>query len=326
MPNPTASDVHVNAALTNISVAFMQDADNFIADKVFPVVPVSKQSDRYFVYDKGDFFRDSAQLRAPGTPSAGSGFGIDNTPSYFADVYALHKDVADQIRANSDAAINPDRDATQYITQQLLLKRDVVWAAAFFTTGVWTGSTTGTDLVPANMLNGAWSAAGSTPIEDIDREQDSILRQTGHKPNCLVVGVDVHRVLKNHPDVLDRIRYTQEGIVTEQLLASLLGVDKYLVARSSQNTAAEGATDVYSFISAADDALLTYAAPNPGLMTPSGGYLMAWNGYLGAGPQGNRIKRFRMEQNGSDRIEGELAFSAELVSAPMGAFFNGIVV
>ena len=325
MPNPTASDVHVNAALTNISIAYMQGADHFIADKVFPNVPVSKQSDRYFVYDKGDFFRSEAQVRAPGTASAGSGFGIDNTPSYFADVYAVHKDIDDQIRANSDAAINPDRDATQYITQQLLIKRDKVWAANFFTTGVWTGSSTGTDLAAGDLLNGAWSSAGSTPIEDIDKQSDAILKTTGFKPNVLVVGPDVHRVLKNHPDVLDRIRYTQEGIVTEQLLASLMGVEKYLVSRSTENTAAAGAADSFSFIADSQDALLTYAAPNPGLMTPSGGYMMSWNGYLGAGPQGNRIKRFRMEHLGSDRVEGELAFAAELVSADLGCFFNECV-
>ena len=323
MPNPTASDVHVNAALTNISIAYMQAAENFIADKVFPILPVAKQSDRYFVYDKGDFFRSEAQLRAPGTPSAGSGFSIDNTPSYFADVYAVHKDIDDQIRENSDAAINPDRDATQYITQQLMLKRDKVFAANFFTHGIWTGSSTGTDI--ATGLNGKWSAAGSTPIEDVDKECDAILKKTGYKPNVMVVGTDVHRVLKNHPDVLDRIRYTQEGVVTEQLLASLLGVDKYVVARGTENTAVAGVADSFSFISAADDALLCYAAPNPGLMTPTAGYMMAWNGYLGAGPQGNRIKRFRMEHLAADRIEGEMAFAAKLVSAEMGCFFNGIV-
>ena len=147
MPNPTASDVHVNAALTNISVAFMQEEGSFVADRVFPIIPVPKQSDRYFVYNKGDFFRSEAQLRAPGAPSAGTGFSIDNTPSYFADVYAIHKDIDDQIRANSDAAINPDRDATLFVTQQLLLRRELTWAATFFgAASGWTGSTTGANV------------------------------------------------------------------------------------------------------------------------------------------------------------------------------------
>ena len=49
MPNPTRGDVHVNKPLTNISIAYMQMAENFIADKVFPNISVAKQSDRYFV-------------------------------------------------------------------------------------------------------------------------------------------------------------------------------------------------------------------------------------------------------------------------------------
>jgi hypothetical protein len=320
MPQPTASDVHVNAALTNISIAYMQGADHFVADKVFPIVPVSKQSDRYFVYDKGDFFRSEATLRAPGTESAGAGFDIDNTPSYYAGVYAVHKDIDDQIRANADAAINPDRDATQFCTQQLLIKREMVWANANFTTGKWSS-----DIAAGGLLNGAWSGAGSTPIEDVDKQADTILKNTGYKPNVMVVGTDVHRVLKNHPDVLDRIRYTQQGIVTEDLLASLLGVEKYLVLRGVRNTAGAGIADSMSFIGEATDALLCYAPSNPGLMVPSAGYHFAWNGYLGAGPQGQRVKRFRMEHLAADRVEGEMAFDAKLTSSSLGVFFNDCV-
>src|SRR3989304_1871939 len=100
---PTSSDVHVNAPLTNISVAYLQAAENYISDKVFPVVPVAKQSDRFFKYGKDDWFRDDARERAPATESAGGGFTLDNTPNYYARVFAFHKDVDDQLRANADA-------------------------------------------------------------------------------------------------------------------------------------------------------------------------------------------------------------------------------
>ena len=81
MPNPTARDIHVNAPLTNISIAFLQTADTFVASKVFPMVGVSKQSDRYYTYERGDFNRDEMEKRAPGTESAGGGYNIDNTPT-----------------------------------------------------------------------------------------------------------------------------------------------------------------------------------------------------------------------------------------------------
>src|ERR1035437_514376 len=139
MPQPTVSDVHVNKPLTNISIAYIQDAKDFVADKVFPIVPVMKQSDRYFVYTKAYWFRTEAKVRADATESAGSGFEVDNTPSYYAPVVAVHKDVGDQIRANADTPLDMDRDATLFVTQQLLLKREKDFFNKFFTIDTWQG-------------------------------------------------------------------------------------------------------------------------------------------------------------------------------------------
>jgi hypothetical protein len=55
MPNPTISDLHVNAPLTDVSVAYMQDQSAFIAAKVFPNVPVKMKSNLYYKYNQEDF-------------------------------------------------------------------------------------------------------------------------------------------------------------------------------------------------------------------------------------------------------------------------------
>jgi hypothetical protein len=47
MASPTLKDLHVNSVLTNISIAYRNDA--YIADRVFPMVNVGKQSDIYAV-------------------------------------------------------------------------------------------------------------------------------------------------------------------------------------------------------------------------------------------------------------------------------------
>ena len=143
MPNPSLSMVHVDRPLTNMSVAYIQTEDAFICSKVFPVVPVDKKSDRYFVYTKDDWFRDDAQLRAPATESAGGGYDLDNTPTYSCNVYAYHKDTEEQTNANADVPLNMERDATMYVTRKLLLRQEIAWVVDFFTTGIWTGSSTG---------------------------------------------------------------------------------------------------------------------------------------------------------------------------------------
>src|SRR4051812_303159 len=136
MPSPVQSDLHISAPLTTVSIAYMQGADSFIADKVFRKVPVEKQNDVYWKYSKSDWRRSDVKRRAPGTESAGSGWSND-TDDYRCHVYALHKDVDDQTRANADSNFNLDRDATEFVTGQHLLDRDIKWAATYMVTGVW---------------------------------------------------------------------------------------------------------------------------------------------------------------------------------------------
>jgi len=322
---PTASDVHVNAPLTNVSTAYIQSAMNFVAAQVFPVVPVAKQSDRYFAYSKADFMRDEARIRAPGTESAGGGYGLDNTPNYYADVWALHKDVDDQVRANSDAAINPDRDATEYLTQQMLIRRDRAWAASYFTTGIWGLDLTGVAAAPGANQFLQFNDALSKPCSVIRGQVSRITLATGFKPNKLVLGLDVYTALCDNPDVLDRIKYVQRGIISPDLLAPLFDVDQVVVARATYNSAIEGAAASMGAIVGSKAALLVYANPTPSLMTPSGGYTFAWTGLLGSGAAGSRIKRFRMEHLESDRIEAEMAFAMKLISSDVGTYFTAAV-
>lgn len=323
MPQPTRSDVHVNKPLTNISIAYIQRAQDFIADKVFPIVPVMKQSDRYFRYTKDYWFRTSASKRAPASESAGSGFHVDNTPNYFADVWAVHQDIDDQTRTNADTPIDLDRDATMFVTQNMLLRREIQFVNQYMAANVWTGGPGGVDYsVLASSIQ--WDQSGSNPMQDIDYLKQFIKSQTAFLPNTLVLTPDVFFALRNNASVLDRIKYTQRGIVSEDLLAALFGVEKLLVASAVQNSAQEGATASFGFL-VQNVALLVYANPAPSILQPSGGYIFSWQGLFGAGAQGNRIMSFRMEHLKADRIEGEMAFDMHLVGSDLGVFITHIL-
>ncbi len=318
MPQPTPSDVHVDAALTNISVAFIQDASNFVAEQVFPTVPVDHRSDKYFVYDRAFWNKNQAKKRAPATESAGSGFNL-STDSYLADVWAFHKDVDDQTRANADPAIDVDADATRFVTQTMLITRETEFASTFFATGVWT-----TDKVGAVDFARWDDEANSDPIEDVKNARLTILESTGMKPNRFVMGIRVFEALKKHPLVLERYKYTSAESITEALLANLFEVERVVVASAIQNTANEGATAVHSFIMG-KNALLCYAAPAPGLMQPSAGYIFAWRGLTRASGTGVAISNFRIDKIKSNRVEGEFAFDMKKVSADLGYFFSSAV-
>lgn len=313
MPQPDVRDVHVDAILTNYSLAY-QNLD-YIADQVFPTVPVDKQSDKYFTYTKGFWFRDLAQLRAPGTESTGSGYGL-STATYFCDNYAFHFDIPDEVRENADQPLRPDMEAVNYVTDRLAMKRERLFSTNNFTTGLW-----GTDNTSATK----WSIYGSSdPIVDIEVAKDTIRQTTGKLPNTLILGQQVWVQIKNHPDLLDRIKYTQRGIVTKDLFASVIDMpaDRIFIGASIVNTAVEGATDSFSDIWG-KNALLLYVEPNPTPMTPTAGLTFVWSRFGGGALQ--YMRRLRLDRTMADRIEGLSYFNQKVVATDLGYFFSSIV-
>jgi hypothetical protein len=312
----SGSSIHINTPLTNLSIAYLQDPSQFIADKVFPVVPVTKQSDTYYVFDRDMFLKTMAARRAPGTKAVEKLMKV-STDSYNALVFALETVVPDEIRINADAAVDIDEMATQIVTDDMRLSREKQFIAKYFTTGIW-----GTDYTPADL----WSdGASSNPIYDIDVARNKIWRETGRKPNKLIVGPEVDSVLKQHPIIVERFKYTTPTLPAT-LLASLFEVDEYLVAGAIQSDTAEGATSISNSFVAGKNALLLHAARTPSLLTPSAGYIFAWRGLFNTdSPLGIAIDERREDSIVSDVIRGHFAYDMKVTGASLGYFFSGVV-
>lgn len=343
--SPTPGDVHVNRPLTNLLVGYMQDDSGFVADKVFPNIPVSKQSDAYFEYDRGDWNRDDMKIRAPGSESAGAVYGLD-TKTYYAPVRAVHHDIPDQLLDNADNPLMLDRDATLFVSRKALLNREVAWVARFFKTGItpgqiWTFVADGVDssptapasFDPTNASNNKvlrWNDAASNPIEDMRRGMTYVQQRTGFRPNKLTLGRPVYDVLQDHPDVVARIDRGQTpngpAKANKEAIAALLELDEVLVMEAIYNTAKQASANnaAHQFIGG-KNALLSYSPAQAGVMLPSAGYTFSWTGRAGNSQQGARIKRFRMEHLEVTRVEAQQAYDQKLIGADLGYYFEGII-
>lgn len=313
MPQPTVSDVHVNRPLTTYSTAFVANQEDFIAMRAFPFIPSESKSDEYWVYDRADWARLVAEKRAAGTASAGGGYTIARQ-NFSVERWAIHQDVDDPTRANADDPLAPDQDATTWVTEQILRAIEREWNDNYFVTGIWDQEVT-----PATL----WDAGGSTPIEDVRSEHTRILSITGKRPNTIVTTPYVRDVLIDHPDVLDRIKYTGSGAVTidEAQLAELFKVERFLVGGGFETTSQEGAaTDTFDFM-LGKNLWLGYVNPSPSPRTVTAGGTFVWTGNPGTGATGQRIKRFRLEEYESDRIEGETWFDQQIIANDCGMLF-----
>jgi len=243
-------------------------------------------------------------------------------------VWALHENLADQVRANYDSPLQPEREITEGLSQAGMIRKEQEFISNFFTAGVWTSDLTGVDSAsPGASQVGRWDRADSSPIEDIRLGKRTVQARTGYRPNKLVLGRDVYDSLLDHPDIVGRIDRGQTSgpaVVMRDALAALFELSVVLVMDSVLNSAAEGAADSIALVGS-QSALLVYSAPSPGLYTPTGGYTFSWTGLMGAGALGMRVKKMRMEERESDRIEIQMAFDQKLVSADLGQFYITVV-
>ena len=312
MSDKTAN-LHIDKYLTNVSLQYNNTM--FIGEQVLGTVPVAKQSDVIAKYDK-ESYNIPKDFRANGALSNRvKSYGVGTT-NYFAPVFSYDDIVTDQDKSNADSPIQPFVDTTEGLKQKSLLKKEKRAADALFNTTTFTSQTsalTGTD---------RWSdLTNSDPIGNAETARETVRAAIGRYPNTCTIGAAVWTKLKQHPDILERIKYTQKGIITTDLVAALFGVDKLLVGGAIYNTAIEGQTaslsDVWGKF-----ALFSWVSPTAKLREPSVGYALHWKI---AGGKIAKVVKYRDNPHGGEVVEYEWSYQHKVLSAESGYLYSTVV-
>jgi hypothetical protein len=262
---PSLNQVYRAPLLTDAMVRYRND--NFIAEQVFPVLPVTKEQDYIFVFDKEN-------LRAPKNSQRGLydraervDYGLSQVAMPTLVERALEQPVSWKVKNQAQDPLQPEISATNNLAEKIAIEKEVALSTYLANTANVTQNTT---------LSGTsqWSDyTNSHPLVAIQSAADTILQNSLKKPNVAVMGRQVFSQLVNHPDVTDRIKYTARAdqATIANALADLLGVDRVYIGTAGQNTAVEGQTDSVSFIWGKNFWLM-YVAPIPAIETVSAGY------------------------------------------------------
>lgn len=300
MSRPTTQQVHIDRALTDLSVAYTPG--EFIAAGVFPTVKVMKLSDKYWIYSKEDFLRRDVGVRAPGTRAKRSDYGV-TTGGYSCVEHAIAKSVPDEVQNNADNPMNPIIDATRYVTEQIFLDKEIDVAGEAFGTG-WAASAT---------PSASWSASQSTPLSDVSTARSTIAGSIGREPNVGVMGRALWAATTENREIMDRLRYssspTDPAIANLAAVAALFGLSKLLVGSAIYNSSLEGVAGSYGFVWGTN-LLVAYVSPQPALMTPSAGYVFA--------ATTREIANFREDQERANVIEARESWDTKVVASDAG--------
>jgi len=270
---PTRTEVHpVDPVLTAFSVAYRNKAENFIATKVFPSVPVADVSGRYFIFGKETFFGESEVRleRAPKSHYARSGYSI-TTSTYNCIEYGFEEVVDDAIKEAADDPLKPEQTAVRRATDIVLINLEERVATACTTAANWESSVTlsGTD---------QWSDyAGSDPMGDIRKAIKAIHDQSGFYANTIVLGDETYMYLVNHDQLKGLLPRDAYKTVNEAQLTAILGnafgIQTVLVGKAKKNVSPPGVEPSLKDIWG-KHAFVCYVEPTPTIESATAGYVL----------------------------------------------------
>jgi hypothetical protein len=303
--------VHIDAALTNISVAYRNGV--FIAERVLPVVPVLKQSDKYYVHGK-EAFNVLDDRRSAGSEARLSRWSLSND-SFFCGGHALKDYVPREDTANADPQLDLLSDTTEVLTQQVLLNQEVNLVAALVAglTGVSAESQAGTH----------WDDDDVDPLAIIKAQILEVGLRVGIPPNVLALSAPVWSAVSLNANVRQLITgagSVAAALVTPAQVAAYLGIDEILVGSAVKNTANQGQTATLGWVWG-EYACLFYRPPNPGRKVLSLGYTFQWTGAFG-GSQSQFVNRYFWQPNLADVVEVHKYYDQKLVDTGAGALFT----
>lgn len=303
---PTGTgNVHVDAVLTQISLDWPNNG--MVGNELFPTVLVRKQSDKYRVFGREAWLPETSDYRAPGSEAneiPGRKLSLD---TYYAQEHSLQIAVTDEERENTDSPLSPDRDGTELVTAKILLGRELamknmVTNAANYATGM-TVTLSGT---------AQWNDyVNSDPIANIRTGYRAIHAKVFFEPNVAVIPYQVMSVLEDHPDIIERIKYSERAILTQEIVASVLGLQRVIVPGAGYGTGPVGAAGNALSLGYlwGKDVLLAWVPQRAGMNIPAFAYEFVW----AYGGQAQVTDRWREEKRKSDLIRVSRRYDLKMV-------------
>ncbi|MCY3689252.1 MAG: major capsid protein [Gammaproteobacteria bacterium] len=309
--SPSGARVGENPILTSVMRGYSNPM--LVHEHLFPVVPVTQRGGKIIQF--GDEALAKRELRrAVGAEMQFLQFGYEGEP-YALEQRALGILVPREIQEEAMTAAQIDMASTgvRMAMENVLLQIEIE-AATLATT--LSNYNAGHKLTLTGEAQ--WSHAKSKPAEAVEAAKQAIKDAILRVPNTLVVGGQVHRKLRNNPDVIERLKHTprarQASPVTKEELAEYFDVEHYVVGEAGYG-AAGAFTECWG-----NNAVLAFTERGtPAMPMPSYGYCYRLEGYPLVEPS------FEIEARRSRVFPAITEDTPVIAAADAGYLFSSVV-
>lgn len=255
--------------LTNVSQAYRNDDISYIAEVVAPIVQVSKKLFNIYFYGKENLKKPVDDTRARFGETKIASRNIYSKPFGPLRAHELKDGIDFDQDEMAEAPLDFEIDITEGLADAMNITKEIAVSSLLTNPSV---------VVQNETLSGGnqWTDyANSNPFTDL-RQGANYVRKYGLKPvNTLILSYYGFTILQQHPDMIERTKYTGNGGIVDlpRMLALFgqFGIKNILVADAVYDTAAEGLPASNDYIWG-NHAVLAYITPKPGLRTVNGAY------------------------------------------------------
>lgn len=230
----------IDPILTEVAQGY-RNAD-MVGLNLFPSVPVAQRGGKIIAFGKEDFALYNTS-RAPGANTKRVQFGYA-AGNYTLEQHALEAVAAWELQQEASvvAQVNLANMAVRKVQNIIALRlekaqADIATAAASYAASNKT------------TLSGTsqWSdySGTSNPSKDIETAKEAIRAQIGRPGNTVLLSALAFKAVKQHPAIIDRIKYTGRDVITADMLAALWDVEKVVVGGAVYADASGTMTDVW---------------------------------------------------------------------------------
>lgn len=264
----------VDPVLTSIAQGF-KNLD-MVGGLLFPTVQVGMRAGKTIRFGKEDFMLYNSQ-RSPGENTKRVSFGFASDPYALVD-YSLEGALPIEIQQEGLSGMNGFS-----IDQASMTLRKV--SSIFDLRLEYQQAQLARNLANYGANNkitlsgtSQWSdfSGTSNPIKVIEDAKEAIRAQTGRRPNLMIIGPKVMASLRQHPVIIDRMKYTGRDVPTAEMLQALFGIARVVMGEAIFANDAGTFDDVWG-----KDVVIAYTetASMAEMGTPTYGYTYQLSGY-----------------------------------------------
>ena len=296
----------LNPLLTGIATRYMASLP-LVGLRIAPVFNTPLHSAQYYIYDTSNFTDIPTDIRHSPSSAFKRLTSKLSDDTFIARDYGVEEPV-DMMELKLYASFfQADRSAMERAVRVVAINHELR-----VRTAVRALAATATPTVKWN------ASTGTTILADVQAAKNAIQASIGVDPNLMTVPRDVFNSLRVAPEILERFKYSDGGLVTKLQLEALFEIE-ILVSNDNINNAAEGQTASMGGIWS-DEVVLSYSQPSADIKALNFMRTFNWTAVDGSGPNG--ISTFSYDEQPIDsRIVRARQFTDEKIVAAGAAYY-----